>query len=67
MDLGRPQNTVGVSIIGAGERGVYFVGTRMAEIAAETGFRIVGVYDTLPDRAQFAAEHLIFSIVFGVL
>ncbi|MAS15099.1 MAG: hypothetical protein CMH69_17530 [Nitratireductor sp.] len=58
MDLGRPQNTVGVSIIGAGERGVYFVGTRMAEIAAETGFRIVGVYDTLPDRAQFAAEHL---------
>lgn len=58
MDLGGPQNTVGVSIIGAGERGVYFVGTRMAEIAAETGFRIVGVHDELPDRAQFAAEHL---------
>ncbi|WP_336068845.1 Gfo/Idh/MocA family oxidoreductase [Nitratireductor rhodophyticola] len=58
MDVGSPHSTVGVSIIGAGERGVYFVGTRMAEIAAETGFRIVGVHDALPDRARFAAEHL---------
>jgi predicted dehydrogenase len=55
----RPHNkTIGVAIIGAGERGVYFVGTRMAEIAAETGFRIVGVYDVLADRAGYAAEHL---------
>ena len=55
----RPHNkTIGVSIIGAGERGVYFVGTRMAEIASETGFRIVGVYDRLPDRARYAADHL---------
>lgn len=55
----RPNNeTIGVSIIGAGERGVYFVGTRMAEIAAETGFRIIGVHDVLPDRARYAADHL---------
>jgi predicted dehydrogenase len=54
-----PQDdTIGVSIIGAGERGVYFVGTRMAEIAAETGFRIVGVHDVLADRAVYAARHL---------
>lgn len=51
-------DTIGVAIIGAGERGVYYIGTRMAEIAAETGFRIVGVYDVLPDRAQHAAGHL---------
>lgn len=50
--------TIGVSIIGAGERGIYYIGTRMAEIAAETGFRIVNVHDTLADRARYAAEHL---------
>ncbi|MGR3662960.1 MAG: Gfo/Idh/MocA family protein [Paracoccaceae bacterium] len=49
---------VGVSIVGAGERGIYYIGTRMAELAAETGFRIVGIYDVLPERAHFAAEHL---------
>lgn len=49
---------VGVSIVGAGERGVYYIGTRMAELAIETGFRIVGIYDVLPDRAKYAAEHL---------
>ncbi len=55
----RPQqDIIGVSIIGAGERGVFFLGTRMAEIAAETGFRIIGVQDVLPDRARYAAEHL---------
>ena len=35
-------DTRGVAIIGAGERGVYYVGSRMAETAAETGFRIIG-------------------------
>ncbi len=49
---------IGVSIIGAGERGVYFIGSRMAEIAVETGFRIVGVFDALPERAEYAARHL---------
>ena len=52
------QHTVGVAIIGAGERGIYYVGTRMAELAAATGFRIVAVHDRLPDRAELAAEHL---------
>lgn len=48
----------GVSIIGAGERGVYFLGTRMVELALQTGFRIIGVHDRLNERAQLAAEHL---------
>lgn len=52
------QDIVGVAIIGAGERGIYYVGTRMAELAAETGFRIVGVHDRLGDRAQLASDHL---------
>jgi len=51
-------DTRGVAIIGAGERGVYYVGSRMAETAAETGFRIIGVHDRLHDRAQLAASHL---------
>ena len=58
LDLGAEPDIVGVSIIGAGERGIYFVGSRMAEIAAETGFRIVGVHDRLEDRAKHAADHL---------
>lgn len=50
--------TRGVAIIGAGERGIYYVGARMAESAAETGLRIVGVFDRLADRSRLAAEHL---------
>ncbi|WP_428929246.1 Gfo/Idh/MocA family protein [Marinibacterium sp. SX1] len=52
------QAPIGVAIIGAGERGVYYVGSRMAELAAETGFRIVSVHDRLPERARLAAAHL---------
>ena len=48
----------GVAVIGAGERGIYFIGTRMAEIATETGLRILGVYDILPQRSEYAAQHL---------
>jgi predicted dehydrogenase len=55
---GSTTDTRGVAIIGAGERGVYYVGSRMAESAAETGLRIVGVHDRLPDRARLAADHL---------
>jgi len=55
----RPRaETIGVAIIGAGERGVYYIGARMAELAAETGFRIIGVHDRLSDRARLAAHHL---------
>ena len=50
--------TIGVAIIGAGERGVYFIGSRMAEMAAETGFRIVGVHDRLASRMEYASQHL---------
>lgn len=49
---------VGVAIVGAGERGIYYIGTRMAELANETGFRIIAVHDVLPDRSELAARHL---------
>lgn len=48
----------GVVIIGAGERGVYFIGMRMVELAEETGLRIIGVYDRLAARATAAAADL---------
>ncbi len=52
------QEPTGVVIVGAGERGVYFIGSRMAEAAADTDLRITGVVDRLPDRATLAARHL---------
>ena len=55
---GSGQRSIGVAVIGAGERGIYYVGSRMAELARETGFRIVAVHDRLPERAQMAARHL---------
>jgi predicted dehydrogenase len=59
MEQATPENsTLGVAIIGAGERGIYFIGSRMAEMAAETGLRIVGVHDRLADRMEFGAHHL---------
>lgn len=48
----------GVAIIGAGERGVHFIGSRIAEAVRDGGLRIVGVYDRIPARAELAAEHL---------
>lgn len=48
----------GVAIIGAGERGIYYVGTRMAEMAAETGFRIMTVFDRIAGRSELSAQHL---------
>jgi len=50
--------TIGVAIIGAGERGIYYVGSRMAELARDTGFRIVSVHDRLRDRSMHAAAYL---------
>jgi len=48
----------GIAIVGAGERGVYFIGSRIAEAVRETGLRVVGVFDRLEDRAALAAQHL---------
>ena len=48
----------GVAIVGAGERGAYFVGSRIAEVALDSRLRIVGVHDRLEDRAEQAARHL---------
>lgn len=59
MDNGQQvTGTRGVAIIGAGERGVYYVGARMAESGAQTGLRIAGVFDRLAERGRLAAEHL---------
>jgi len=55
---GHSTQTFGVAIIGAGERGVYYVGSRMVETALETGLRIIGVQDRLPERAALSADHL---------
>ena len=57
LDQDRPQQ-IGVAIIGAGERGVYFIGSRIAEAAATSRLRIIGVQDRLPDRAALATGHL---------
>ncbi|PHR52758.1 MAG: hypothetical protein COA47_17515 [Robiginitomaculum sp.] len=48
----------GVSIIGAGVRGVYFIGSRIAENIIDTNLLVTGVFDTIPERAVLAAEHL---------
>jgi predicted dehydrogenase len=48
----------GVAIVGAGERGVYFIGSRIAEAVGQCSLRIVGVHDLLEDRARLAAAHL---------
>lgn len=52
------QDSQGIAIVGAGERGIYFIGSRIAEAARDTGLRIVGVFDRLEDRASLAAQHL---------
>ncbi|MDV6329056.1 Gfo/Idh/MocA family oxidoreductase, partial [Idiomarina sp. Sol25] len=51
-------DSFGIAIIGAGERGVYFIGSRIAEAARDTGLRVIGVFDRLADRAELAAAHL---------
>ncbi len=56
MAQSRPE--IGIAIVGAGERGVYFVGSRIAEAAPDSCLRIVGVHDRLGDRAEQAARHL---------
>ncbi|AML53335.1 Gfo/Idh/MocA family protein [Falsihalocynthiibacter arcticus] len=58
MSLKNLNDTIGLAIIGSGERGVYFIGSRIAEAAPQSKLRIVGLFDLLPDRAQLAATHL---------
>lgn len=48
----------GVAIIGAGERGVHFIGSRIAEVVRHGGLHVVGVYDRISARAELAAEYL---------
>ena len=50
--------TVGVGIIGAGGRGVYCVGTRMAEMAPEQQLVVKAVCDRNADRMKEGKAHL---------
>lgn len=50
--------TIGIGIIGTGERGCFIVGSRLAEMAKETGFRIVAMCDVLPARLDDAVGFL---------
>jgi hypothetical protein len=34
------KDSFGIAIVGAGERGVYFIGSRIAEAAPDTGLRL---------------------------
>jgi len=52
---------IGVGIIGTGERGCFILGARLAELAAETGFRLEALCDVLPNRLQEASSFLIDS------
>jgi predicted dehydrogenase len=50
--------TIGVGIIGTGERGCFILGARFAELAEETGFRITALCDLLPQRLEEASSFL---------
>lgn len=50
--------TVGVGIIGAGMRGVYTLGSRMADLAEETGFRISALCDNNATRLGEGCQRL---------
>ena len=54
----RQGRTIGVGVIGAGSRGVYCVGSRMAELAQETGLTVVALCDRNPNRMEEAKTHL---------
>jgi predicted dehydrogenase len=47
--------TIGIGIIGTGERGCFILGSRFAELAGETGFRITALCDILPQRLEEAS------------
>lgn len=50
--------SVGVGIIGVGDRGCFVLGARLRELEAETGLRIVALCDTNATRLNEAAEYL---------
>ncbi|MBN2874787.1 MAG: Gfo/Idh/MocA family oxidoreductase [Spirochaetales bacterium] len=52
---------IGVGIIGTGERGCFILGARLAELAAETGFRLEALCDALPARLREAEGFLVQS------
>ena len=49
---------IGVGIIGAGSRGVYCVGSRMAELVRDTGLTVTALCDRNAERMVEARDHL---------
>ncbi len=49
---------VGVGVVGAGERGVYVLGSRIEEMNEETGMYVRGIYDRNGARAREAHDYL---------
>lgn len=50
--------TIGVGIVGLGDRGCFVLGARIRELENETGFRIRAVCDTNPARVNDAVRFL---------
>ncbi len=57
--MARPEKQKNVAIIGAGERGVYVLGARTAEMAAETGLVVRVLCDTNQHRAAEGRDYLL--------
>ena len=53
-----PQGCIGVGIVGAGERGIYYLGRQLVALSAQLNLRIVGVTDLLPERTSYAVADL---------
>lgn len=54
----KKQESIGIGLIGAGERGCYILGARIAELWKETGMAITGIYDINPQRSRDAKVFL---------
>jgi predicted dehydrogenase len=52
------QVPIGVGLVGAGERGCYILGARIAELWRETGMAVTAVYDVNPERSRDAKRFL---------
>ncbi|MDA3951828.1 MAG: Gfo/Idh/MocA family oxidoreductase [Spirochaeta sp.] len=51
-------STIGVGIIGVGDRGCFVLGARLREVERETGLRVVALCDTNPARLEDASSYL---------
>ena len=51
-------NKIGIAIIGTGDRGCFVLGSRILDLALETGFRIEALCDINPKRLQDSHSYL---------